>query len=539
MRKIKKTLALILATIMLVTILGACSDTENTVATGGKYTYWVTLDTDVAHTMASFNEHPMYKEMMNRLGMEVEFLHPSAGNTGTEAFQVLLASNGYPDMIEHFWDQYPGGGDQAIKDGVIISLNDYMEKYAPNYYDIMEGKKGKENSYRYRADAITGEGNYYGFKSINIGKYKAYSGLYVRKDLLDKWGLEIPETLDEWEIVLKTAKENGIKYPLTGSSTILELFTTPYKIYSSYYLDGDKVKFGPFQSEYKEYIKKMADWMKKGYIDIDYVTNNSTTIHGAICNGTSIAAAGAVGGDLGKLLPAMAERDPEFNLAACPAPVMKKGEVPYFQSIESSATDRSVAITVQCGEENKDRYIEAIKWCDYLYSDEGLILKCFGIEGETFTIEKDENGEKHYVYTDKITDWKNSDIGVSSISAALYHYVIPANHPGYNQHTDYFRGFYEDDRQLNAAETWNKYVDEAYNHMLPKTISYTGEEAGEKAQIEAAGKDNLKAAVSNIILGKSSIDTYDDAVKNAKKAGYDRLTKINQAAYDRYKARMK
>lgn len=529
----KKTLAMFLAIIMVVAIFSACSGTENDVKTGGKYTYWVTMDNAVAQTMTSFNEHGMYKEMMKRLGIDVEFTHPSAGNTGTEAFQVLLASSSYPDMIEHFWDQYPGGGEQAIKDGVIISLNDYMEKYAPNYYDLMEGEKGKENGYRYKADAITIEGNYYGFKSINVGRYKAFNGFYVRKDLLDKWGLDIPETLDEWETIFKTAKENGIKYPLTGSSTVLDFFTTPYKIHHSYYIDGDKVKFGPFQPQYKDYLEKMADWMKKGYIDVDYVTNDTTTIHGAICNGTSIAAYGAVGGDLGKILPAMAERDPQFNIAACPAPVMKKGEVPYFQPIQASATDRSTAITVQCGKENKDRYIEAVKWCDYLYSDEGLVLKCFGIEDDTFTIEKDENGEKHYVYTDKITDWKNSDIGVTSVSGALYHYVIPANHPGYNQHMDYFKGYYEDERQINAAETWNKYVEEAYKHVFP-TVSYTGEEAGEKAQIEAAGSADFKAAVSNIILGKASIDTYDDVIKNAKKAGYDRLTKINQTAYNRY-----
>lgn len=538
MSKFKKLLSLVIAVLVILSVFAGCGANENTVSTGGTYTYWVTMDTNVANTMTSFNEHPLYKEMENRLGIDVEFIHPSAGNTGSEAFQVLLASEGYPDMIEHFWDQYPGGGEQAIKDGVIISLNDYMEKYAPNYYDLMEGEKGKENGYRYRADAITNDGNYFGFKSINVGRYKSFSGLYVRKDLLDKWGLDIPTTLDEWETVFKTAKENGIKYPLTGSSTVLEYFTTPYKIANEYYIDGSKVKFGPFQPEYKEYLEKMADWMKNGYIDIDYVTNNSTTIHGAICNGTSIAAAGAVGGDLGKILPAMAERDPNFELVACPAVVMKKGETPYFQAIQASATERSVTISVQCGAENKDRYIDAIRWCDYLYSDEGLVLKCFGIEGDTFTVEKDENGDEHYVYTDKITDWRNSDIGVSNISASLYHYVIPANHPGYNQHMDYFKGYYEDERQMDAVETWNKYLDEAYKHVFP-TVSYTGEEAGEKAQIEAAGKDNLKAAVSNIILGKASIDTFDDVVKAAKKAGYDRLTKINQEAYNRYKANLK
>ena len=64
--------------------------------------------------------------------------------------------------------------------------------------------------------------------------------------------------------------------------------------------------------------------------------------------------------------------------------------------------------------------------------------------------------------------------------------------------------------------------------------AYTGEEASEKANIEAKGRDNLDAGISNIILGKQSIDTFDDVVKQAKKDGYASLLKIQQDAYNRY-----
>ena len=537
MKKIAKLIALILSIAMISALLCGCGKKE-VVKTGEEFTYWVPLDANTAQTLQSFNDLMMFKEMEKATGTKVNFIHPSQGSTGSEAFQVLMASGDYPDMIEHWWAEYPGGGDQAIEDGVALALNDYLEEYAPNYYNYVEGDAAKENDYMYKATAITNKGNYFGFKNLNVGRYRDYQGLYIRKDLLDKWKLDIPETIEEWETILETAKENGIKYPLTGDKNLVgaygkNLFNTAYKVANSFYLEGDTVKFGPFQKDYKKFVEKMADWMKKGYIDIDYVTNDTTIIQGNICNGTSIAAVGYVGGDMGNIIPAMNERQPGFKIAACPIPVMKKGDIPHFQSIQAAASDPTVVVTVQCGIDNEDRYKEAISWCDYLYSDEGLVLKSFGIEGETFTIEKDEDGTEHYVYTDKVTNYE--EFGATNMSAALYHFMLPANHPGFNQHPDYFRGYYEYPEQMEAIETWNAYVEEAYKHVLP-TLSYTTDEASEKATIESKGKDNLRAAISNIILGKASINTFDDAIKAAKKAGYDRLTEITQDAYNRYKS---
>ena len=107
-----------------------------------------------------------------------------------------------------------------------------------------------------------------------------------------------------------------------------------------------------------------------------------------------------------------------------------------------------------------------------------------------------------------------------------------ANTPGLNQHPDYLNGFYPFEQQKDAINVWNKHIDEARKHVYP-TVNYTPEEATEIANITAMGKDNLNAGISNIILGKASIDTYEDVIKEAKKAGYDKYLKIQQAAYDR------
>ena len=541
MKKIK-LLALVLVLAMVCSVFVGCKGKKQDVSNSDALTYWVTIPLASQRTHTSFNDMMMYKEICKATGVDVEFIHPSSGTEFTEGFQILLASSEYPDIIEYDWSSYVGGPDQAINDNVIISLNDYLEEYAPNYYDCMEGERGKEVDYKYKADAISFDGNYYGFKALNIGSYRGYAGLYVRKDMLDKWNLDVPETIDEWDVVFETAKKNGVDVPLTGLISLFGIssgpaFNSAWDVGKGLYVDKGTVKFGPFESAYKDYVTKMAEWFKKGYVDIDYVTNANENVHSYMTNGKSVAAWGYVGGDLGALLPAMIDRNPNYNLAACPFPVMNKGDIPKFQPVQQRADEPCAAISVQCGEKNKDRYIDAIKWCDYMYSEEGLVLKCFGVEGETFTFGKDEKGVERYLYTNKIKEPKEIK-GATTVADALFYYMRPANAPGFNQHPDYFNGFYPYDQQKEAIETWNKYAEIADAYSLPYTLPFTADESSEIAEIKAKCDMNLDAAVSNILLGRASADTYDKAISDAKKGGYDKLIEIYQDAYDRYISRI-
>ena len=43
-----------------------------------------------------------------------------------------------------------------------------------------------------------------------------------------------------------------------------------------------------------------------------------------------------------------------------------------------------------------------MEWCDYLYSEEGEILKCFGVKGVTFTESTIKNADDIAVISDGI-----------------------------------------------------------------------------------------------------------------------------------------
>ncbi|MBE7052323.1 MAG: hypothetical protein E7395_07130 [Ruminococcaceae bacterium] len=170
------------------------------------------------------------------------------------------------------------------------------------------------------------------------------------------------------------------------------------------------------------------------------------------------------------------------------------------------------------------------QWCDYIYSDEGTVLQLFGIEGDTFTIENID-GEDRYIYTDKILNYEEN--GFTSLNYAMYHYMLPCNAPGYNQHRDYLNNYYQMQQQKDAIITWNVAVENALEHRLPN-LSYTEEETAEITDIKEIAEASLEVALCDIIFGKNSINTYDAAIAEAKANGYDRWIEIVQDAYNRY-----
>ena len=59
---------------------------------------------------------------------------------------------------------------------------------------------------------MTDEGNYYYYPFIVPDDVlSSYVTFIIRKDLLDKAGLPVPETLDEWETALYAFRDMGVK----------------------------------------------------------------------------------------------------------------------------------------------------------------------------------------------------------------------------------------------------------------------------------------------------------------------------------------
>ncbi|MBE7052322.1 MAG: extracellular solute-binding protein [Ruminococcaceae bacterium] len=377
MKRFSKIIVALSCMALLASAFAGCggNTTEHAQTDGKNFTYWAVMDPMSQETLQNYNEMMFYQEMEKRTGVHIDFIHPIEGSTGNEAFIAMLSGDKIPDMIEYNWGSYSGGPQQALDDDVIIALNDYMKDHAPNYYDYMEGEKGKADNYEYKLQATTDDGRYYGFNILNIGETKGFAGLYTRADLLKKWDMEIPETIDEWEAVFAKAKAEGFSKPFTSACDVISFksatthsFNTAFNVGKQMYLEDGKVVFAPFEKGYKEYVAQMADWFKKGYIDAGFITNDSAKIESNMTNGTSMTTYGYVGSGIGKILPAAQAQNPEFDLVACPNPVANSGEVAQFQNTCSDASTEAIGISTTCG--NFEKAIELL-----LYNREFIFLK--------------------------------------------------------------------------------------------------------------------------------------------------------------------
>lgn len=154
-----------------------------------------------------------------------------------EEFSILVASGEYPDIIEYNkWVSYAGGPGAAINDGVIISLDDVFAGKAPNIKKLME-------EYPKIAKSIkTSGGSYYCFPLLrglvqpNVTQFS--DGILVRKDVLDELGLELPETIDEWDTTLRAYKDYGFEVPFTTRKEWMKIVFSPgFDNWGDYYVE--------------------------------------------------------------------------------------------------------------------------------------------------------------------------------------------------------------------------------------------------------------------------------------------------------------
>lgn len=350
-------------------------------------------------------------------------------------------------------------------------------------------------------------------------------GVMARSDLLEELGMEAPETMDEWEAMLRGFKDK-VEVPFAADLTpsvqrlIGDLFVGAYGIGSDFYLDGDTVKYGPLEPEFKDYVAKMASWYADGLIDKDFATNDTTRIGSLVINGQMGAVEGYNGSSFGTWLAPMREKNPGADMVALKYPVLNKGDRPQFGQKEVRAAGYGSAISTQC------KNVEvAARFLDYGYSKAGEMLHNFGLEGVSY-----EMKDNVPTYTKLIT---NAESEGTSMAQQLAMYTgVGASGP-FVQSKDYIMQYYRDDVQKDALAVWSD--TDALDHILPN-LSYSAEDSSRLSKLMNDIRTNVDETVLKMIMGSKSVSEYDSFVETLKSMGIEEAIEINQKAYDAYMA---
>lgn len=535
MKKSKQRICMTLAALMaLSAFFGGCSKKNETLSNGSSITYpddgvyplqcedtltvWAPLNAALTTVTTNFGNLPLAEELEKRTGVKVTYEHPASGME-SEQFNLLLTSDDMPDIVVADWQSY--GPQRAIDDGNILALTDAIDKWAPNYKKLLSEMPDVDRSLK------ASSGDYYVFGFIRgDDALCTYAGPIVRADWLEELGLEIPETIDEWETMLTAFKEKkGATAPLSFSSSdgILSngLFSGAYDTPDGFYLDDKgKVHYGAAENGFKETLALLNSWYEKGLIDKNLPSVDSKILTNNVTNHKTGATFGLVGGGVGTWITTMrGVGDTTFDLAAAPYPVLKKGDVPMYSHRDNPYTNlRAYAISTNC------KNIElATRWLDYGYSEEGNMLYNYGVEGLTY-----EMVDGKVQLTDFVT--KNPD-GLA-MSTVLQEYAMSTYSGPTVQNKDVIDATRTIPRQNEAVEVWAK--TNVKKHKLP-ALSFTEEETnsmGTKLVDVITYKNEMMYA---FIMGTEDLENYDSFVAEMKRLGLDDLINIYQDAYDRYK----
>jgi len=363
-----------------------------------------------------------WQEISYRTGTEIEWVH-GIGDA-FEAFNMMIASGDWPDVIQSHWNTVPGGSVQFYNDNVILRLNDLIDNYMPNYLAALNASGGR-NVLEFGEDR-----DMFFFAMFTDARILQNIGPMVRMEWLEAVGLDIPSTVDEVANMLRAFRDmdpnrdgNPNIMPLTGhevkgggpgsvSNFHMEGHIWPWGTSAYFYQVDGVVTYGPLTSEFEEGITWLNMLWEEGLIDPEFFVQGRPESDGKIMAGeagfmTGIQASG--------IHNTMHTNSPEipFTVMGIPYISLVPGGPGYVMTarfvniVEPSA---AAAITT-----NAANPAAVARFIDFIFSDEGKNITNFGQEGVTWEMVDGEPQFTEYGVENLIEgEWARYHWGVST-----------------------------------------------------------------------------------------------------------------------------
>lgn len=467
------------------------------------------------------NEWPVFKKAAEMTNISLKSVVPKTTTSSTEAFNLMMAGGELADII-HAPSIYI---QKYAAEGAFIPLNDLIEEHAPNIKHQLEINED------FRKIVTSEDGNiYFVVQSKKLPdnpeiKYTTNNGYYIRKDWLDKLGLEIPDTMDElvavWEAFRdKDPNGNGqkdeIPFFANAAEELERIAINYYGGRISWYVDDEgKIRFGKYDPVFKDAIKLAAKWYREGLADKEIFTRGS--------NSRDILLGNNVGGSVRAAFDSTASYNDKFkdkiegfNLVPMLPPKNMNGERIEGTSAIIGAAGNIGGCAISYQNENP---VEAIKYLDFWFSEEGGRLAEFGIEGE------------HYDMVDGLPVLKDSlikgnDPAISQLRAIGAQQLLPCY---------YSREAAKQWTNEIALEGTKMYEESGCIKPTLPSLNFNVEESETIDAMLGSIVTYMSEMEQKWILGDGDVDAeFDTYMSKMKAMGMDECIAAYQSAYDRY-----
>lgn len=447
-------------------------------------------------------------------GVSLDF-HLEGEEVYGEKIRLMWASGDYCDFFCMAEMNYTAGVDSAVEEEILLDLVPYLEEYAPDYLRIME--KHPE----FRADLTSAGGSI-----VSFTEYCEYvdSGVVLRADWLEQVGMEYPETMDEVTQVARAFKEQlGIRNGLMWNSDLGTSFawngfgvSSPGSSDLGYQIaeDGLTVQSSIALDGSKKALQWMHDAFVEGLCTDDFLNvqdlNYDNYVYANEC--------GICYGNANILAAGGAERSGQdsYDLRAIPDPLEEAGMDNTLGKISGGTGASGISVSAMTQYPK-----EAIAYMNWLYTEEGILVSNYGIEGEGF--EYDENGKPQY--TDVVL---NNPDGIPAF-VATFLYTSLVGTPYYNT-TERKIASFSTEAEKECLNVW------ITNHT--GTAIYQGkmnlEESEEYNALVSDISTHVNEQILRFVMGDRDLSEYDMFLEELETMGMSRLVELKQAAYNRY-----
>ncbi len=337
-------------------------------------------------------DNPVAKAITEATGVTLDVSYPVASQgDAKEDVALMIANDEYPDMI-----YAKGSATDLYQAGALIDMTDLIEKYGPNikkmYGAELEKLKWSQDD----------PGIYQlSYAGVNQKTLTTGGSCQIQWAALKENNYEYPKTLDEYEKMIKSylaahpKTDDGLDMiGITMSASDWHWMITlgnPAGLIADASPDNGQwiiddeynVHYKHVTDEEKEYFKWLCRMYNEGILDPNFATQTDDDYIAKVASGRVVAIT-----------------DAEWHYSQCEATLVADGKVDQTYvglpvTLREDQVEKAllyqgttvgwgIGITKSCEDP-----VRAIKFLDYLCSDEGQILYHWGIEGENYFLDDD------------------------------------------------------------------------------------------------------------------------------------------------------
>lgn len=304
---------------------------------------------------------------------------------------LVIASDDLPDAFMNVWLGATHEEVFGVEEQQLIPLNDIIDQHMPNLKKVLD-------KYEWMRGAMTAsDGNIYGLPGIYENYHTQYQiKMWINKDQLDKLGIPVPNTTEEFYEALKTFKaEVPGAIPLAGAtdgwntnvdSFIMNAFVPDTGMYNALrtYSDNGMLMTSLNQPGYKEGLSYLNRLYSEGLVDSASFTQKQDQLKQLVASEGEPVLAFPTGG-LNQVIDPTTNPELYSHYVAL-APLEGPTGMKMAMNIPNYPFQPMFAITRVCEDP-----VALARWADAFYDYDVQLSKWFGVKGRDW--DDAESGE--------------------------------------------------------------------------------------------------------------------------------------------------